>query len=88
MASKIPAVPYKAPFAGKDGYLSPVWANWFRDLFQRIGGNEALTNQELEGNTTDFSAQISSLQTQVTTLSGEVDALQSEVGGLTVGRQL
>lgn len=43
----VPPLPYKQLLAGDDGLVSAPWAKWFRQVFERIGGNIALTNNEL-----------------------------------------
>lgn len=65
----LPPVPYKSPLVDNSGFLTPPWATFFRQVFQRIGGPIALSNIELE-----------SLQLQeISGLEDEVDALQVTV---------
>jgi len=53
MASSLPPPPYGAPLINDFGLLNPIWIGWVRDLFQRVGGNIADTNDELFTVTSD-----------------------------------
>lgn len=46
--AKLPPVPHQVAMLDERGYLTPVWADFFKQLFVRVGGNTALTNRELE----------------------------------------
>lgn len=87
MAS-IPQIPYKVPIINQAGFLSPAWEKWFRDVFLRIGGLEALSNTELEALNSD---DITEIQADITAIEADVVELQAAVGiteSLTQGRQL
>jgi len=96
MAITVPPVPYKTPVTSRDGIMHPVWAAWFRELFLRIGGPIALSNEELETavdvNLTSVEADISALESSVSSLQSSVTSLQTRVtaleGGLNVGPNL
>jgi len=47
MSSNLPPVPHRAPLLELNGFLNPVWADWFQKVFLRVGGNIAETNDEL-----------------------------------------
>lgn len=44
----LPPVPIQAPLQDQSGKLSMTWMAWFRQLYFRVGGSDALTNLELE----------------------------------------
>lgn len=52
----VPQVPFRSPVVGSDGILTAVWAAWFRQIFNRVGGANALTNLQLETNLTSIDA--------------------------------
>ncbi len=74
MAVILPPLPYKSPMLRDDGFLSEAWSKWFRQMFSRIGGTEALSNIELEDGQTDTEAQ---LQADIDDLESAVIALQA-----------
>lgn len=42
MASQdLPPVPYQVPMTDDKGIASPVWSDWFKKVFSRVGGNLA-----------------------------------------------
>lgn len=45
--SNLPPVPYTAPMIDVNGFVTPVWSDWFRKVFTRTGGNVAFTNDEI-----------------------------------------
>ena len=47
MSTKLPSVLVKTPMIDDNAILTPVWADWFIRLFERVGGNIASTNKEL-----------------------------------------
>lgn len=49
MASNVPPIPHTAPMLDMRGTLTPVWSDFFQKILQRVGGNIAQTNIELEG---------------------------------------
>lgn len=48
----LPPVPHLAPMLDKNGLLTPVWSDWFRQLFVRVGGHIASNFSDLETVTT------------------------------------
>src|SRR4051812_11707701 len=44
----LPPVPIQAPLQDQSGKLSMTWMAWFRQLYFRFCGSDALTNLELE----------------------------------------
>lgn len=79
MAVSLPPAPYKTPVVDRTGVMSNAWIGWFREMFIRIGGNVAPSNDEL-----GTSADVTTLQNQVATLQTQVTVLE----GLGQGRQL
>lgn len=61
--------PYKESMFGRDGRLSPVWNNWFRQLWIRVGQEIALTNAQLEHRE----------QEDIDEIQEDVDVLQSQM---------
>lgn len=47
MSSNLPPVPHTSPMLDFNGFITPIWNDWFRKVFQRAGGNIAETNDEL-----------------------------------------
>lgn len=47
MSSILPPVPHRAPFVDLNGFLTPVWSDFFQKLYLRAGGSVAETNDEL-----------------------------------------
>jgi microcystin-dependent protein len=45
--AKLPPVPYKAIMLNQMGFLTDVWADWFKQALVRMGGATASTNDEL-----------------------------------------
>lgn len=43
MAVNVPPIPYNVPMTNEAGLPSPAWADWFRKLMARVGGNDAAT---------------------------------------------
>lgn len=39
MAQDLPPVPYRGPIADQNGIVTPVWADWFKKLLDRVGGH-------------------------------------------------
>lgn len=78
-------VPYKVPMTDRNGNITTTWANWFKDVFTRVGGLKALSNLELEG----LPAQdLSELESDVDTLSSSVSTLSGKINDLNQGRHL
>lgn len=90
--NSVPPVPYKSPLYNKSGFISEAWATWFRQVFHRIGGNNALSNIELEEFTDlDISAldsRIDALETLTTSHTTSISSLQININDLNQGRQL
>lgn len=94
--SIVPPPPYKVPMINKDGTVSAVWANWFRQVFRRIGQEIALDNVQLENIQQD---DLSAVQADVLTLQGQaatalatnntqntrLNADEADIEGLLVG---
>lgn len=72
MAITVPNPPYKTPVTDDRGLMAPSWVSWFREVFNRIGGNVALSNTELAGGSSE----------SLGTLSAAVAALQNDVASL------
>lgn len=73
----LPPIPYKVSVSRPDGLLSEPWAKFFRELFTRVGGIEALSNTELAGGD-DGSSSISSLSTRVAALEVQTNDLNQD----------
>lgn len=77
MAITLPPLPLKSVVINERGILTPLWATWFRELFQRIGGTTALSNIELEEQ-----IDTSSLNIQIQQLKDDVSILQAELANM------
>ena len=44
----VPPVPFGAEITGEDGLLVPVWADFFKQLLQRVGGNTGAAHIEAD----------------------------------------
>lgn len=79
MAQPMPPLPYKTPVVDETGFFTDPWAKWFRQLFVRIGGVDALSNTELASlpalELAAVSANISALQASLSNLQGQVKDL-------------
>ena len=90
----LPPVPYKVAVVNSSGMLSVPWANFFRQLWNRAGGGEALSNTDLEDLQTvsfdSIQAEVDALQATVASLQSTVSDLSSTSGldSLNQGRQL
>lgn len=62
MANAVPPVPYKSPLTDSTGRLTQAWSAWFRELFNRIGGNTASANSDLDDDVDDLQQQINDLK--------------------------
>lgn len=58
----------------KEGRMTAPWLSFWRDLFVRIGGTEALTPQELEALP---ALELAALTTRVTSAENAISALQT-----------
>lgn len=63
------------------GFLSEAWSKWFRQIFLRTGGTDALSNTELEN------INVTGLQTQIDTANANIATLNTTVSGLTTSTQ-
>jgi microcystin-dependent protein len=45
--AKVPPVPHTAQAVDKSGRFTPIWADFFKQVFSRLGGHGALSNVEL-----------------------------------------
>jgi microcystin-dependent protein len=45
--AKVPPVPHTAQAVDKSGRFTPIWADFFKQVFSRLGGHGALSNAEL-----------------------------------------
>lgn len=62
MANPVPPIPFKVPLTDdRSSLLSPAWAAWFRELFNRIGGTDASSNTVLDEDVADLQTQIDGL---------------------------
>lgn len=39
MANKVPPVPYNQPIADESSRVPEIWADWFKQMLARVGGN-------------------------------------------------
>lgn len=63
--NSIPPVPYKTPMLNASGFLTGPWSVWFRQIFNRVGGNIALSNADIEEQLTNHETDIQELQALV-----------------------
>jgi hypothetical protein len=70
----IPEMPRKAPVLDANGYISTAWAAWMYQVFLRLGGNIALSNEDIES---IFGDDIAALQAGMSQLESDVSALQT-----------
>jgi|SRR6185295_19363085 len=73
----------RVPFVNSDGTPTPAALRWQRQLINRVGGSDGLTNKELAELVSALAADVESLTTLVGTLNAEVLALSSDVTALT-----
>jgi hypothetical protein len=99
MAVTVPNPPYKTPIADKSGFMSPSWIAWFREVFRRIGGSVALSNEELadlpalelaavEADITALQSDVTSIQNVNTSQGNSITTLQTLVNDLQQGPNL
>lgn len=69
MAVTVPKPPLKVPFLDQNGFVSAAWAAWITQVYNRIGGTVALSNEEIAN----------SQDTDVTDLQEQVDDLTDAV---------
>lgn len=81
----VPFPPYKVAVLDQNGFVSKTWADWFREVYQRIGGKVAPPNSDFSGSMGDLAATVSTLSGTVSSLSSQVTALANELGQ---GREL
>lgn len=70
----VPNPPYKSVFADSNGFLTPIWNQFFRQVFIRMGGSLALSNSQLGNN---INQNLAPLQANIATLQGQVTSLQA-----------
>lgn len=95
MSSVLPPIPFKSQPLDQNGFFSEVWTKYFLQLFNRTGGQIALTNTELETTVVSNNTAIIALQNnQVVILTicdqntNNIAFLASQIDGLLQGRQL
>jgi len=85
----LPDVPYKTTVLDSRGFLTPTWAAFFRELFNRVGKNIAPSNTDLaglvDGEAEALGEAVEVLQEQMISITARVVVVE---GGLTKGRQL
>lgn len=59
----IPPQPLKSPVIDKGGLMTKPWADWFRQIFNTVGGGSAPSS-------TSLNAQLATLQAEITALQG------------------
>jgi hypothetical protein len=95
----VPPIPIQAKIIDDRGILTPTWAQFFQQVFYRIGGPQALTNLQLASVTNPglaaLQATVATMQSTITTNQSQISALQSlsstqtiEIDGLGQGRQV
>ena len=78
MATPLQPPPYKVPMFDQKGSMSVTWINFFRALYDRVGGKLAETNVEL-------AVPSSNLQTQVDDLEEDVESNTVSIDDLNQG---
>lgn len=86
MAESLPPVPYRVAMTNPNtGRLTKPWADFFQQLFIRVGGLEAPSNSEIGTTaTTDSSSQVAALQTQVDSNTTAVADFENRIKALEV----
>jgi hypothetical protein len=86
MAKPLPPFPFKSQAVNRSGWFSPIVVGWFRDLYVRVGGLEALSNVELaqlqQEDLEEIEADISSIQSSITSLQATVAGHTSSIAAL------
>lgn len=82
MAIPLKDPPYNTPMVDEAGRLSGIWIAWFREMFRRLGGNNALSNTELESLQT---VDLDDISDDVEQLGDEVTELQDRLALLELG---
>ena len=81
MPRHIPPVPYKSPVVGRSGVLTRVWADFFRELFDRVGQFNAPSNDELGASVDDLSNRADNINSELLGFEGtqeELNEIQTE----------
>lgn len=88
-APTLPNVPYQSQAVEQSGFFSPPWTAFFRELFNRVGKNIALTNTQLEelqaANLATINTEITNLQSLAFIQNIEITSLQLAINDLSVG---
>lgn len=74
----VPDIPFKEPMTDARGVITQRWAKWFLQMFERVGGNIALSNGDIED----------VFQEQIEDLQADVEVLQDEVSDLVIQDEL
>lgn len=96
MAKAVADIPLKFAIVDNNGFASRAFRGWLLDVFNRIGGNSALSNIELESviseQITDDIAELQSdvlvLEASSTTYASQILALQNNINELNQGPNL
>ena len=96
MPGNVPPVPYKSPIADRSGRVTHPWADWFRQLFSRVGGFSSPSNSDISriitslgSIVTDQGDSINTIQTAyIAELQSDVNDLKSDVNDLRLGPTL
>ena len=85
-------LPYRSPMLDANGFLVNVWAMWYRQLYKRLGGPLALTNEQLEQvqgqNLTVLQSDVETLKLSQTAQDVKIAALKVNINDLSVGPNL
>jgi hypothetical protein len=68
-------VPQKIPIVGPKGFLTEIWAKFFRDLWASAGGLDGPSNADLQEDLESLTTTVSSNTTDINTLRADVDGL-------------
>lgn len=91
----VPQPPLQVPIMGAGGVINQTWAQWFTNLYQRIGAGTAPSITQLQTTVAANSLAIANLNTEFTSLNASISAINTtllaqaaQIQGLGVGRQL
>lgn len=82
MSTKLQIPPAQEPIGGGI-VLSPVWYRAMRAIFDRVGGYEALTPQELAALIDAINLDIDAIQAEIAALEADIAAIDTTVSGHT-----
>lgn len=78
--------PSSTSISDNKGNLKAEWRLWFNKLYQRLGGDSAYSNVDLEdfinnivGQVDDINKQVAILETQLTTVTADVDSIKLQI---------